>query len=160
MQGKEGAAVLVTKERREWCRHHAADFMRICEENYIQATHSGGSPVYFAVMFSHGWFSKSEKLKSVIINGLWRDDGRIIAVQRGWYNPHREEVRKEYFHACARILKEIRAARIGETVEIYEFFDPDWFTMRNLVPPYKVAAPLTEEEDKEINWKEKQDFPF
>lgn len=160
MQGKGGAAVLVTEERREWCRTHAADFMRICEENYTRATRSGGSPVYFAVMFSHGWFSKSEKLKSVIINGRWKDDGRIIAVQRGWYNPHREEVRKEYFHVCAAILKKIRAARIGDVVEIYEFFDPDWFTMRNLVPPYKIAAPLTEKEDKEINWKDKQDFPF
>lgn len=152
--------MLVTEERREWCRHHAADFMRICEENYTRATLSGGSPNYLAVMFKRGWFSKKEKLKSAVIDGRWKDDDRIIIVQSGRYFPHREAVRKEYFHACARILKKIRAARIGETIEIYEFFDPDWFTMRNLVPPYKIAAPLTEKEDKEINWKDKQDFPF
>lgn len=113
----------------------------------------------FAVMFKRGWFSK-EKLKSVVIDGRWKDDDRIIIVQSGRYFPHREAVRKEYFHACASILKKIRAARIGDVIEIYEFFDPDWFAMRNLVPPYKIAAPLTEKEDKEINWKDKQDFPF
>lgn len=89
MQGREGAAVLVTENRREWCRKHATEFMRICEKNYMAATLSGGSPSVFAVMFKR-----------------------------------------------------------------------DWFTMRNLVPPYKIAPPLTEEEDKEINWKDKQDFPF
>lgn len=160
MQGREGAAVLVTEERREWCRHHAADFMRICEENYTRATTSGGSPSAFAVMFRRSWFSKKEKLKSAVIDGRWKDDDRIIIVQSGRYFPHREAVRKEYFHACAAILKKIRAAKIGDVIEIYEFFDPDWFAMRNLVPPYKIASPLTKEEDAEINWKEKQDFPF
>lgn len=151
--------MLVTEGRREWCRHHAAEFMRICEENYTRATLSGGSPSEFAVMFKRGWFSK-EKLKSVVIDGRWKDDEKVIIMQSGRYFPHREAVRKEYFHACARILKKIRAARIGDVIEIYEFFDPDWFTMRGLVPPYKIAPPLTKEEDAEINWKEKQDFPF
>lgn len=99
-------------------------------------------------------------MTSAVIDGRWKDDDRIIIVQSGRYFPHREAVRKEYFHACASILKKIRAARIGGVIEIYEFFDPDWFTMRGLVPPYKIAAPLTEKEDKEINWKDKQDFPF
>lgn len=153
--------MLVTESRREWCRHHAADFMRICEENYTRATLSSGSPSVFAVMFKRGWFSKKEKLMSAVIDGRWKDDEKIIIVQSGRYFPHREAVRKAYFHACASILKKIRAARIGDVIEIYEFFDPDWFAMRNLVPPYKIAAPpLTEEEDAEINWKEKQDFPF
>ena len=160
MQGKEGADVLVTESRREWCRKHATEFMRICEKNYMAATLSCGSPSVFAVMFKSGWFSKRERLTSEVIDGRWKDDDRIIIIQPGRYFPRREAVRKEYFHACARILKKIRAAKIGETIEIYEFFDPDWFTMRNLVPPYKIAPPLTEEEDKEINWKEKQDFPF
>ena len=62
MQGKGGAAVLVTEEGREWCRHHAADFMKACEENYTHATMSGGSPNYFAVMFKRGWFSKKRKI--------------------------------------------------------------------------------------------------
>ena len=114
----------------------------------------------FAVMFKCGWFSKRERLIPAVIDGRWKDDDRIIIIQPGRYFPRREAVRKEYFHACARILKKIRAAKIGETIEIYEFFDPDWFTVRNLVLPYKIAPPITEEEDKEINWKEKQDFPF
>lgn len=151
--------MLVTESRREWCRRHATEFMKVCGENYTRATLSGGSPSTFAVMFKSGWFSK-EKLKSVVIDGRWKDDERIIIIQSGRYFPHREAVRKEYFHACAAILKKIRAAKIGDVIEIYEFFDPDWFAMRNLVPPYKIAAPLTEEEDKEINWKDKQDFPF
>lgn len=159
MRGREGAAMLVIEERREWCRRHATEFMKVCGENYTRATLSGGSPSTFAVMFKSGWFSK-EKLKSVVIDGRWKDDERIIIIQSGRYFPHREAVRKEYFHACAAILKKIRAAKIGDVIEIYEFFDPDWFAMRNLVPPYKIAAPLTEEEDKEINWKDKQDFPF
>lgn len=143
--------MLVTEGRREWCRHHAAEFMKVCEENYTRATLSGGSPSAFAVMFKRGWFSK-EKLKSVVIDGRWKDDDSIVIVQSGRYFPHREVVRKEYFHACASILKKIRTARIGDVIEIYEFFDPDWFAMRGLVPPYKIAPPLTE--------KEKQDFPF
>lgn len=152
--------MLVTEGRREWCRRHAAEFMKVCEENYTRATLSGGSPSVFAVMFRRGWFSKKEELKSAVTGGRWKDDDRIIIVQSGRYFPHREAVRKEYFHACASILKKIRAARIGDVIEIYEFFDPDWFAMRGLVPPYKIAAPLTEVEDKEINWKDKQDFPF